>query len=317
MPERTLWSVLFRRYAVFVCFALAVLGAAPAEAALRVVATVPALGALAREVGGAHVDVRALARPTQDPHFVDARPSLALELNRADLLLAVGLGLEAGWLPTLITGARNARIIPGAPGHLDCSQFARLLEVPAGPIDRSHGDVHPGGNPHYLTDPRAAAAVARGVAARLGQLDPPNRAAFDAGLSSFLSRLSAAQARWEASMKPYAGAPFIGYHRTWVYVADWLKLVEAGFVEPKPGIPPNPAHVAQLVAMGKSRAIRVIAQEEYYPDKTSRLVAERIGATLVRVPGGPDLAKGQTYGDYLERVIAALRQGWGAGGARP
>jgi zinc/manganese transport system substrate-binding protein len=280
----------------------------PARAELKVVATVPALAAIAHEIAGPAAEVKSLTRSSQDPHFVDARPSLALDLNRADLLLAVGLQLEVGWLPTLLTGARNGAIMTGGRGYLDCSQFVPLQDV-HGAVDRSMGDIHPGGNPHYLSDPRAVAPVARGIAARLQALDPPHQAAYQQGLDAFLKRLDAARAGWDRRLAPFKGTPFVGYHKTWTYLASWAGLVEVGDLEPKPGIPPNPSHVAQLLVQARERKVRAVLQEEYYPDATSRLVAQRIPAALVRVPGGPDYQSGQSYLDYIERLVTLLEQG--------
>jgi zinc/manganese transport system substrate-binding protein len=282
---------------------------ASAQAAVKVVATVPALAALAKEVGGADAEVKSLTRSSQDPHFVDARPSLALDLNRADLLLVVGVELEVGWLPTLLTGARNKEIMTGGRGYLDCSQLVTLKERHTGAVDRSMGDIHPGGNPHYLADPRVAADVARGIAARLGDLDPSHRADYQKNLQAFLTRLDAARAGWEKRLAPLRGTQVIAYHKTWIYVASWLGFEEAGFLEPKPGIPPNPSHVAELLTVARERKVRAILQEEYYPDATSRLVAQRIPASLVRVPGGPDFQGGQSYIDYVDRLVTLIEQG--------
>jgi hypothetical protein len=191
-----------RTWLSVLCTTLLALLATPALAALKVVATVPDLAALARAVGGERVEVTALALPTQDPHFVDAKPSLALELNRADLLLAIGLGLESGWLPTLQTGARNPRILAGSPGYWEASSAVRLLEVPEAPVDRSAGDIHPGGNPHFLYDPRAALVVAKALAARLAQVDPAGASAYQANLARFTTELEAARAQWEQQLAP-------------------------------------------------------------------------------------------------------------------
>src|SRR5687767_6404439 len=191
----------FARFPSFWLFGLvpALLAAWPARARaeLKVVATVPALAAIAKDIAGSNAAVKSLTRGSQDPHFVDSRPSLALELNRADLLLTVGLELEAGWLPTLLTGARNPRILHGSPGHLETAGFVTLQEVHTQPVNRSMGDIHPGGNPHFLTDPRAAEPVARAIAQRLGQLDPGHQAAYQAGLTAFLGKLAAARPGWE------------------------------------------------------------------------------------------------------------------------
>jgi len=277
-----------------------------ARAEIPVVATLPDLAAIASAVGGDQVRVKTMALPTQNPHFVDAKPSLALELNKAKLLVLTGLGLEIGWLPTLLTGARNADIQPGTPGYLDCSTLITKLGVPDAPVDRSMGDIHPGGNPHYLYDPRAAAAVARGIAARLKEIDPEHAASFDQNLTRFLGQLDSARKQLEARMAPFRGAPVIGYHETWTYLADWLGLQLVAFVEPKPGIPPNPAHVAQVLALGRARKVRAILQEEFYPDTTSKLLAGQIPTALVSVSAGADFAKGQSYVAHLQALVGKL-----------
>jgi len=292
--------------------ALLALWPARARAELKVVATVPALAAIAREIGGPSAAVKSLTRGSQDPHFVDARPSLALELNRADLLLTVGLELEAGWLPTLLTGARNSRILHGSPGHLETAGFVALQEVHTQPVSRSMGDIHPGGNPHFLTDPRAIPPVARAIAERMGRLDPGHQAAYQARLTAFLGKLAVARTGWEKRLAPLRGKAIIQYHRTWVYLASWIGLTEAGFLEPKPGIPPNPSHVAQLLVLARQRGVRALVQEEYYPDATSRLLARQIPAPLVRVPGGPDFQAGQSYFDYIDRLVGLLVGGLAA-----
>ncbi len=276
-------------------------------AEVEVVATVPALAAIAREVGGARVSVTSLSLPSQDPHFVDARPSLALALNRADLLLSVGLELEQGWLPTLLTGARNPKIQPGAPGHLDCSAFVHLLGVPQGPVDRRMGDVHAGGNPHYLFAPKNALPVARAVADRLSQIDPEGAAAYDDGAKKFSAALTSRIEGWEKRMAPFRGRAIISYHSSWLYLADWLGLREVAFIEPKPGIAPTPAHVTKVLAAGRREKVGAILQETFYADSTSRLIAEKIPAKLVKLSGGPDFRGGQSYGDSIEALISAVQ----------
>lgn len=286
--------------------ALSALGASTAHAKVEVVATVPDLAALAREVGGDRVSITSLSLPTQDPHFVDAKPSLMLKLNKADVLLTIGLGLEAGWLPVLQNGARNARILSGGAGHLDCSRHVRLLEVPAGPIDRSMGDVHAGGNPHYLFDPRQAASCARAIAAKLGAVDPGNAETYNANLRRFLERLERARAGWERRMAPLRGKPVITFHRSWNYLLDWLGLRSVAELEPKPGIPPTPSHVAAVLKTGRAHKVRCVLQESFYPDKTGRLVAKKLGGQLVSLPAGADVASGETYIEHMDHVIDAL-----------
>jgi zinc/manganese transport system substrate-binding protein len=284
-----------------------------AQARLSVVATVPDLAALAQEVGGKDVSVKAIALATQDPHFVDAKPNLVLDLNKADLLIAVGLQLEIGWLPVLQTAARNAAIQVGSPGYLECAQFVRLLEVPRQPIDRSMGDIHPGGNPHYLRDPRAGAEVAKGIAVRMGELDPANRAAYQANLASFLRRLDGARAAWERRMAPFRGTGVVGYHRTLVYLSDWLGITEVEFLEPKPGLPPSPAHVAKVISIARERKARALVQEAYYPTSTAAFVAQKLQIPVVKLPGGADLRRGQTYLDAVGECVALLERAFQTG----
>ncbi|HZI16523.1 MAG TPA: metal ABC transporter substrate-binding protein [Myxococcus sp.] len=290
------------------CAALSVLAAAPARAALNVVTTVPDLAALTKAVGGKHVEVQALALGSQDPHFVDAKPSLALALNRADLLVALGLDMEIGWLPTLQLGARNPKIQVGGTGYLNASQFPRVLEIPPGKVDRSMGDVHPGGNPHYLYDPRQAVPVARGIAERLTQLDPKNAADYRANLAKFTEELEKARADWEKRLAPLKGAPVIAYHKTTAYLADWLGFDTIGFLEPKPGIPPNPAHVAGVLALGRQRKARMVLVESYYPETTAKLVASKIPAPVVILHGGTDFRSGETYVQHVNETVGRLEK---------
>ena len=281
-----------------------------AFAALRVVATVPTLAALAKEVGGSRVQVSSLALPTQDPHFVDAKPSLALELNKADLLLVVGLGLEVGWLPVLQSGARNGKIQVGAEGYLDCSTFAHLLEKPK-KVDRSQGDIHPGGNPHYLYDPRQIEQVAVGVAARLSEIDPDHASDYSKQLGTFLKKLHKLRHKLQKEAEAYRGAPVVAYHKSWAYFTDWLGLEQVAFLEPKPGIPPSPAHVAKVLATARKRGAKLVIQESYYPDSTGRLVAQKIGAKMVVLPGGVDFNGGESVLDHIQEMTNLLLKGLG------
>jgi zinc/manganese transport system substrate-binding protein len=292
------------------CLGLLIALLAPngAHADLHVVATVPDLAAIAREIGGSRVDVTSLSLPTQDPHFVDAKPSLTLAVNKADLLLAVGLDLEVGWLPTLQVGARNARVQRGGSGYLECSAYVDLIEVPTGPVDRSMGDIHPGGNPHYLHDPRAAKACARAIADRMAALDPDSARAYRAGLERFERRLAARRAAWEKRMARFRGAPVITYHRSWVYLTDWLGLAVVETLEPKPGIAPSPSHVLKVIQLGRARKVKAVLQEAYYPSKTGALVANKLGGTLVRLPAAADFRAGQSYIDRMEALITRLEQ---------
>jgi zinc/manganese transport system substrate-binding protein len=281
-----------------------------ADAAVVVVATTPDLAAIARQIGGGSVEVSSLALPTQDPHFVDARPNLALQLNKADLLVLQGAELEVGWLPVLQTGARNPKIQVGAPGYLDGSTCVTLLEVPAGQVSRAQGDVHPSGNPHYLEDPRNGAKVGRCVAQRLAQIDPPNAAAYDqraTQLEKDAAALAADLAK-KASAIDAQKRKVVVYHRSWIYLETWLGLTEVGAVEPKPGIPPDPGHVAQLLVRMRAEGVKAILAESYYPQTTTQLLAQKTGAELVVLSGGA--ADRETYLDHVkdmaQKTIAAL-----------
>ncbi|MGE6759511.1 metal ABC transporter substrate-binding protein [Corallococcus interemptor] len=291
------------------CAAVVSLTAVPARADLKVVATLPDLAALARAVGGDKVDVTTLALPTQDPHFVDAKPNLALALNRADLLIAAGLDLEIGWLPNLQTGARNNRILTGNTGYLDASRFVDLLEVPSAPVDRSQGDVHPGGNPHYLYDPRQALKVAAAIEARMAQLDAKNAATYKANLAKFTQEVQAAQGGWEKRLAGLKGVPVVAFHRTTAYLQNWLGFKTIAFLEPKPGIPPTASHVAQVLVQARTNKVKLVLKEDYYADNNAKFIASKIPAPLVILPGGTDVRGGQTYVQRMELMVTRLEQG--------
>ncbi len=288
-----------------------------ARAEVDVVATVPTLADLVEQVGGEHVHVRSLALPNQDPHFVEPRPSFVLALHRADLLVYVGLGLEAGWLPGLLAESRNAAIQPGRPGHLDASMFCGpVLGRPGGSVDRTRGDVHPGGNPHYLLDPRRASKVAHAIAERLAHLDPEHAADYRRRLDAFSERLRTRIARWEARMAPYRGRAIVGYHQSLIYLSRWLGLREAGFIEPLPGISPSPRHLAGLILRMRREGVHVVLSEPWYDAETTRMVAERTGARIVRLPGGVGSEGAPTYLDYVARIVGRLGSAFAAGGGR-
>jgi zinc/manganese transport system substrate-binding protein len=298
--------MILARLAALLLGTLLLSGPRPAAARLKVAATVPDLAALAQAVGGDRVEVFSLTLPTQDPHFVDARPHLALQLNKANLLLLVGLELEAGWLPTLITGARNPAIQVGAEGYLDCSGLVALKEVPRTKVDRSMGDIHPGGNPHYLTDPDNALRVAAALVDRLARLDPAGRAAYAENARRFGEALGKARARWTELARPFRGAEVVTYHKSWIYVTDSMGLGIAATLEPKPGIPPSPAHVLSVIQIMRQRKVRVLLQEEYYPDRTAKLVAEKTGARLLILEGGTRVAQGESYVQRMDKLMQKL-----------
>lgn len=287
-------------------FASLLLFCGSAAAEVRVVATTPDLAAIAQAIGGQRVKVTALALPSQDPHFVDARPHLALELAKADLLIVVGAELEVGWLPPLLDGARNAKIRHGAAGHLDASTLVDLLEVPKGKVDRSQGDIHPSGSPHYLLDPRRAEKVAVGIGRRLAELDGAGREAYLAGTKAFVSELRAARQAHEKKLERLRGRPIVGYHRSLSYLADWLGLEVVDHLEPKPGIPPNPRHVAQVVELGRARKVSGLVQESWFSTATSQVAAEKMGVPLVVIPGMTNFQGGQSYVQFVNALAAKL-----------
>ncbi|HEY6556197.1 MAG TPA: zinc ABC transporter substrate-binding protein [Polyangiaceae bacterium] len=278
--------------------------------ALTVVATTPDLAALSKAVGRGHVKVTALGLHTQDPHWVDPRPHLALDLARADLLLVTGADLETSWLPTLQVGSRNREIQIGGRGFLDCSSLVELRNVPTGKVDRAQGDVHPTGDPHYMLDPRSVERVAVGIAKRMAALDPPRKAEYLENTRVFLQELRKARKRWEERLKAARGAEIISYHASLTYLADWLGVRVVETVEPRPGIPPNPRHVAHVVEVARAHKVRVILQESWYPTTTSRLIAKKAAASLVQIPGMPNFPASQSYiafmNDIVERVAKAL-----------
>ncbi len=279
-------------------------GSAPAATRLHVVVTVGDLGAIAREVLGDAGQVVTLARPTQDPHFVDARPNLILDLNRADALVSMGLDYEVGWLPVLVRGARNPRIQAGSPGYIVAARAVPLLEVPQQRIDRSMGDIHPGGNPHFTMDPRNGIAIARFLATAFGGLAPDNRAAYERNAAAFSAALTARLQSWQAVLERYRGTAVVTYHKSFVYLTNWAGLVEAGTIEPKPGIPPNAVHVAELIRSMRARAVPVILQERWYPSAVAEQIAIQSGARLVLVPGMT--ADGGNYADHIDEIVHDL-----------
>lgn len=243
------------------------------------------LASLAGEVGGDRIQVESIARGYQDPHFVEAKPSFLLKLRKADLLIVVGLQLEIGWLPPLIERCGNPRIQIGAPGYLDASQFAEILEIPTTQITRAMGDVHPLGNPHYWLDPENGLRIARGIQQKLASMRPADATYFEERYRSFEQRLREAEKRWEAMMKPYQGVKVVTYHRSWPNFTRRFQLDVVGYVEPRPGIPPSPGHLVDLIGQMKRDQVKVILVEPYFDLKTPHSVARETGAqVLVMLP---------------------------------
>jgi zinc/manganese transport system substrate-binding protein len=271
---------------------------ARASAALKVITTTSDLASLAAEVGGDKITVESLAKGYQDPHFVEAKPSFMIKLNRADLLIAVGRELEVAWLPPLITQARNPRIQPGGSGYLDASGTARILDIPTGQITRAMGDVHPSGNPHYWLDPENGKRIARAIAGKLSAMDSANAAFYKQRLEDFERRLTAAAGRWKAEMAPYRGVKVVTYHRSWSNFTDHFGLDVIGYVEPKPGIPPSPAHTIALMKAMRAQNVKLIIVEPYFDEKTPNSIARETGGKVLTMP--PSVGGVPQATDYIK-----------------
>jgi len=299
------------RAATAALVAIAVTGSA-AAAQIRVVATTPDLASVAREIGGDKVSVVALAKPTEDPHYVDAKPSHIVTLNRADALIEGGAELELGWLPPLLENSRNSKISAGAPGRIVASDGVKMLEIPTS-FDRSKGDVHSLGNPHFMIDPVTVRIVARNIASHFAQIDPKNAATYNGNLSRFNTKLDAKYAEWQKALAPYRGARIVTYHKDFVYFADRFGLNIVDELEPKPGIAPSPAHLAQVIGKMKAGNAKVILVQPFQNRKTAETVARQTGATVLDTPEQPGAANNtNTYFDMMDNLVGTLAKGLGA-----
>jgi len=262
-------------------FALLFPATGNADTKIRIMTATTDLASLAQEIGGDRADVESVARGYQDPHFVDPKPSFLLKLSKAELLIVVGLELEIGWLPPLITQSSNPRIQVGAPGYLDASRFAKILEIPTGQVTRAEGDVHPLGNPHYWLDPDNGLRIAKGIQNKLSEMRPNDAAYFAQRYDSFEQRLKQTEQQWLAQMKPYAGRKVVTYHRSWPNFAEHFGLNVVGYVEPRPGIPPSPQHTVELIGQMKRDGVKIIMVEPYFDLKTPNAIARDTGAVVV------------------------------------
>jgi zinc/manganese transport system substrate-binding protein len=293
------------RAIVAAAVAVFALGAAPrAEAKVHVVTTISTFADLAKQVGGDRVEVKSLSRGYMDPHFVEPKPSLVIDLNRADLLVHVGLELEIGWLPPLVLGSRNEKIQIGMPGNLDASTKIPVLDVPTTKVDRSMGDIHPQGNPHYWIPPDNAVIIAREIAERLEQIDGGGAATYRANLKKFEDAVAKKRGEWEKKAAPVRGTKVVTYHKSWSYVSKWLGLVEVGYVEPKPGIPAPPSHIAALIGLMRREGVKEILMESFYPRNTVQLIASKAGARMLVLPS--DVGATPEIKDYFALVDAVI-----------
>ncbi|MDD5678878.1 MAG: metal ABC transporter substrate-binding protein [Kiritimatiellae bacterium] len=282
--------------------------AASGHAKLNVVSTTADFGSIAQEIGGDLVHVIVLAKPTEDPHFVDAKPSYIAKIARADVLIEGGAELEMGWLPPLIDGARNSKIELGRPGRVLCAEGLALLEVPT-TLDRSEGDIHAMGNPHFMTDPMNARHAAERICAALSIVDLDHSAAYRQNLDAFVKRLDGRLASWQKQMAPFQGKSVVAYHNSWPYFANRFGVKIDIFLEPKPGIPPTPAHLADVITHMKAEQIGVILVEPYQNRKTADKVSAQTDAVIVDFAQYPGGVKGSEAGyveliDYLVNTLA-------------
>jgi zinc/manganese transport system substrate-binding protein len=294
-----------RRLLSLTSFAFAVT-ASTATAQIKVVATTPDLASIAREIGGSYASVTALAKPTEDPHFVDAKPSHVVTLNRADVLIEGGAELELGWLPPLLENSRNSKIGAGAPGRVVASQGVRLIEIPT-TFDRSKGDIHALGNPHFLVDPINAKIVAGNIATHFAQVDPKNAAAYRANLAKFNSTIDSKMTGWQQLLAPYRGAKIVTYHKDYSYFTNRFGIQVVENLEPKPGINPSPAHLASVIGTMKSTGAKVILVQPFQNRRTAETVARQTGGVVLDVsqqPGGRPNTN--SYFDMIDNTVKSL-----------
>jgi zinc/manganese transport system substrate-binding protein len=296
------------KYLLFTC--LLMIGGY-AHAAINVFACEPEWGALAKELGGEDVKVYTATTAMQDPHHIEARPSLIAKMRQADLLVCTGAELEIGWLPVLLSESGNGKVQPGQPGYFEASRFVLLLEKPAR-LDRSEGDVHAAGNPHIQTDPRNIARVADALAKTMARLDAANTAKYQQREQAFQIRWTQAIKEWEARAAPLKGVAIAVQHKGFPYLQSWLGLNEVAVLEPKPGVEPSAAYLAQVLTGLKTRPARMVLRAAYMPDRASNWLAERAGIPAVELPytvGGSREA-GDLFGlfdDTINRLLAGLK----------
>lgn len=288
--------------ASFVCSALTT------QAKLNVVTTLPDFGSLAREVGGDKIDIVTLAKPTEDPHFVDARPSFVVSLRNADVLIDGGAELELGWLPPLLQNARNPKIEVGKPGRVQAAQGIRLMNVP-GNVTRAAGDVHALGNPHFCADPIIAKAIAQHIAQSFAAVDPPNAAFYNENYKKFETTINTKLQYWGAMMQPFAGQHVAAYHDSWPYFAHRFGINIDVFLEPKPGIPPSPSHLTEVIGQMKSQQIKAIIVEPYHDRRIAEKVAHSTNAKVVefaQFPGG--IPNTDSYVALIDKLVSKLAE---------
>lgn len=284
-------------------------------AQLRIVTSTEDLASLSREIGGDFVEVDSIAKGYQDPHFVEAKPSYLLKLKKADLFIQVGLELEVAWVPPLLINARNQKILPGNTGFMEASEGCEILQKPKGPVDRSLGDVHPLGNPHYWLDPANGLVIAGNISRRLSLLDPQHSDAYQKNLADFAQRLAEKEKEWEKVSALIKGTKVITYHNSWANFSRRFGLEVVNFVEPKPGIPPSPAHIQSLIAQIRAEKIPLLLIEPYFDPKLCQKIAQQTQSRLIVFPPSVGAVKGiDTYFDLFDYNLRLLYQSLREGG---
>jgi zinc/manganese transport system substrate-binding protein len=284
---------------------LSLLLTTPALAGLNVVATLPWIGSLAREIGGDQVRVTTLVKPNQDPHLVEAKPSMILAGRKADILMYNGLDLEIGYLPLILESARNPKIVPGKPGNFDCSRFVNIIDKPT-MVDRSMGDVHPLGNPHYYFSPANVLRVVQGMTDALAELDRANADYYRQNLKAFSAKFDRKQMEWQTL--GLQGKRFVAYHKLFEYLAADSGFRIVGYVEPKPGIPPSAAHVESLIESMKNDRPDGILTTSYYGKKESESIGGKTGVKVILLPGDVGaMERTDDWFSFMDMVLAALR----------
>jgi ABC-type Zn uptake system ZnuABC Zn-binding protein ZnuA len=293
---------MFRRFTLLLVAGMLAVTPALAQAQLKVVTSTTDLYDIAKAVGGAKITATHIGEGYQDPHFIEAKPSFVLQLRNADVWAFVGLDLEIGWMPLLLDGARNPKIRQGGSGYVDASRVIPILDRPSGNVDRSMGDVHPLGNPHYWLDPENGRRIARMFAAKFSELDPKNASAYSANEKAFEARLNAAERGWQNDLAAIKGKPVVAWHTSWRYFAEYTGMNIVAFMEPKPGVPPSPAHLYQVIQAVKRTGAKAIVMEPFYDRKVADLVAKQTGIKVLILPPSVGGLRGAPVNDYLSRM---------------
>jgi zinc/manganese transport system substrate-binding protein len=305
---------MMRRISLLLVAGLLAFAPRLAQAQLKVVTSTTDLYDIAKSVGGDKISATHIGEGYQDPHFIEAKPSFVLQLRNADVWAFVGLDLEIGWMPLLLDGARNPKIRPGGSGYVDASKAIRVLDTPQGNVDRSMGDVHPLGNPHYWLDPENGRRIARMFKAKFTELDPKNAAAYDANERTFETRLNAAEKNWAGDIAKIRGKPIVAWHTSWRYFAEYSGVNIVAFMEPKPGVPPSPSHLYTVIQTVKRTGAKAIVMEPFYDRKVADLVAKQTGIKVLMLPPSVGGIRGAPVNDYISlmkydiaQLAAALR----------